>query len=99
MRYPLLGLIWAGSIFGWSMVVARAVTSSPESTPLSAPAPADDAASDLTHEPAHAQSDAVKAFRQTAVSLGFPRNGLPLRGPVYQPAGYGPFPVMVGNQG
>src|SRR5258708_29603392 len=99
MRHSLLGLIWAGSVFGWSIVVARAITSAPESTPLSTPAPADDAASDLIHEPAHTQSDAVKAFRKTALSVGFPSNGLTLRGWVYKPVGDGPFPAMVWNHG
>jgi carboxymethylenebutenolidase len=99
MRYSLPGLIWAGSVFGWSIVLAPAITSAPESAPLSTPAPADDAASDLTHEPAHTQSVAVKAFRKTALSVGFPSNGLTLRGWVYRPPGDGPFPAMVWNHG
>ena len=72
MRHSLLGLIWTGSIFAWSLVNTRAVTSPVESTPLPAPAPADDAASDSIHEPAHVQSDTVKAFRKTALSVKVP---------------------------
>jgi carboxymethylenebutenolidase len=99
MRHSLLGLIWIGSIFGWSAVPARTATSSPESTPLSAPATADDAASDSIHEPAHVQSNAVKAFRKTALSVGFPSNGLTLHGWIYKPAGDGPFPAIIWNHG
>lgn len=95
MRQSLLGLIWAGSIFGWPLVLAAAATSPPESTL----APADDAASDSIHEPAHVQSDAVKAFRKTALSVGFPSNGLTLRGWIFKPAGNGPFPAVVWNHG
>jgi carboxymethylenebutenolidase len=99
MRHSLLGLIWTGSIFAWSLVNTRAVASPVESTPLSAPVPADDAASDSIHEPAHVQSDTVKAFRKTALSVGFPGNGLTLRGWVYKPKGDGPFPAIVWNHG
>jgi carboxymethylenebutenolidase len=99
MRRSLLGLIWAGSLFGYSLVLVRAATSSPETTPLSTPAPADDAASDSIHEPTHTQSDVVKAFRKTALSVQFPSNGLALRGWVYKPAGDGPFPAIVWNHG
>jgi carboxymethylenebutenolidase len=99
MRHTLLGLIWAGPIFASSLVLARAVSSPAESTPLAAPAPADDAASDSIHEPAHVQSDTVKAFRKTALSVEFPSNGLTLRGWVYKPKGDGPFPAIVWNHG
>jgi carboxymethylenebutenolidase len=95
MRHSLLGLIWAGLIFGWSLVLAPAATSSPESTPV----PADDAASDSIREPAHMQSDIVIVFRKTAQSVGFPSNGLTLRGWIYRPAGNGPFPAIVWNHG
>src|SRR5258708_1121654 len=99
MRHSLLGLIWAGSVFGSSIVLARAITSAPESAPLSTPAPPDDAASHLTPDPPEAESDGVKAFRKAALSVGFPSNGLTLRGWVYKPAGDGPFPAMVWNHG
>lgn len=99
MRHSLLGLIWTGSIFAWSLVNTRAVASPVESTPLPAPAPADDAASDSIHEPAHVQSDTVKAFRKTALSVEFPGNGLTLRGWIYKPKGHGPFPAIVWNHG
>jgi len=100
MRHSLLGLIWIGSIFGWCPVLARSATPSPaESTPLSAPVPADDAASDSIHEPAHAQSNAVKAFRKTALSVDFTSNGLTLRGWIYKPTGDGPFPAIIWNHG
>jgi carboxymethylenebutenolidase len=95
MRHSLLGLIWAGSIFGWYLVLIPATASPAESTP----APADDAASDSIHESAHPQSDAVKAFRKTAQSIGFPSNGLTLRGWLYKPVGNGPFPAIVWNHG
>jgi len=65
MRHTLLGLISVGSIFGSSLVLPLAVASPAESTPFDAPAPADDAVSDSIHEPAHVQSDTVKAFRMT----------------------------------
>jgi carboxymethylenebutenolidase len=99
MRHTLLGLIWAGSIFASSLVLARAVASAAESTPLAAPAPADDVASDSIHEPARVQSDTVKAFRKTALSVEFPSNGLTLRGWVYKPKSDGPFPAIVWNHG
>ena len=99
MRHSLLGLIWVGSVFGWSTSSLARVRSPSESARLLAPAPAGEAASDLIQEPAHAQSDAVKAFRKTALSAEFPGNGLTLRGWVYKPAGYGPFPAMVWNHG
>src|ERR1700730_5447111 len=99
MRHTLLGLIWAGSTFASSLVLARAVASAAESTPLAAPAPADDAASDSIHEPARVQSDTVKAFRKTALSVEFPSNGLTLRGWVYKPKSDGPFPAIVWNHG
>jgi carboxymethylenebutenolidase len=98
MRDSLLVSIGAGSIFVWSLAPARAITS-PESTPLLAPAPADEATSDSIHEPQHVQSDAVKAFRKTALAVEFPSNGLMLRGWVYKPAGDGPFPAIIWNHG
>jgi dienelactone hydrolase len=88
-------LIWAGSILGRSLVLTAATASPAESTP----APADDAASDSIRESAHVQSDAVKAFRKTAQSVGFSSNGLMLRGWVYKPPGNGPFPAIVWNHG
>lgn len=45
------------------------------------------------------QSDTVKVFRKTAQSVGFPSNGLTLRGWVYRPPGNGPFPAIVWNHG
>jgi dienelactone hydrolase len=45
------------------------------------------------------QSDAVKAFRKTALSVGFPSSGLTLRGWIFKPAGNGPFPAVVWNHG
>ena len=99
MRNSLLGLIWVGSIFGWSLGSARASRSPSESTPLLAPAPAGHANGGSIQEPKHAQSDAVRAFRKTALSVEFPGNGLTLRGWVYKPAGYGPFPAIVWNHG
>jgi carboxymethylenebutenolidase len=95
MRNSLLGLIWAGSILWWSPIPVRAVTSPPESTPLLTPAPADDA----TGGSMHVQSDAVKAFRKTALSAEFPSNELTLHGWVYKPAGEGPFPAIVWSHG
>jgi dienelactone hydrolase len=95
MRHFLLGLIWAAPIFGWYLLLTPATALAAESTP----APADDAASDSIHESAHMQSDAVKAFRKTAQAVGFPSNGLTLRGWVYKPAGSGPFPAIIWNHG
>lgn len=97
MRNSLLGLIWAGSALWWSLTPGRAVTSSPESTPLPAPVAADDANGGSAQEPKHVQSEAVKAFRKTALPVEFPSKGLTLRGWVYKPAGNGPFPAIVWN--
>jgi Dipeptidyl aminopeptidases/acylaminoacyl-peptidases len=95
MRHSLFGLFWGGSIFGWTLILASGATSPIESTP----APADDAASGSIHEPAHVQSETVKAFRKTAQPVGFPSNGLTLRGWIYKPAGDGPFPAILWNHG
>jgi dienelactone hydrolase len=99
MRHTLLGSIWTGSIFAWSLVGASAVSSPAESVPLSTPAPADQAPADSIHEPAHVQSETVKAFRKTALAVEFLSNGLTLRGWLYKPKSDGPSPAIVWNHG
>ena len=99
MRDSLPGLIWAGSILALSLAPASAVTSTPASTPLPTTASAEDATASSAQEPRHLQSDAVKAFRKTALQVEFPSKGLTLRGWVYKPAGHGPFPAIVWNHG
>ncbi|HEY2839268.1 MAG TPA: prolyl oligopeptidase family serine peptidase [Pirellulales bacterium] len=47
----------------------------------------------------HEQSEAIKAFRKTAVSLTYPSGDLKLPGWIYKPAGDGPFPVVIWNHG
>ena len=47
----------------------------------------------------HMQSDAVKAFRKTAIPVSFPSEGLTLRGWIYKPKGEGPFPAIIWNHG
>src|SRR4051812_21308320 len=52
-------------------------------------------------EPAtvYTQSDEIKAFRKTAISVSFPSEGLMLRGWMYRPEGDGPFPAVIWNHG
>lgn len=45
------------------------------------------------------QSDEVRAFRDTALDVSFPSQGLTLRGWMYRPAGAGPFPAVIWNHG
>ena len=40
-------------------------------------------------------SAAVKEFRQQAVAVTFPSQGLTLRGWIYKPEGDGPFPAVI----
>lgn len=47
----------------------------------------------------NAQSDEVRAFRQTAQVASFPSRGMTLRGWIYKPEGAGPFPAVVWNHG
>ena len=47
----------------------------------------------------YVQSDEVKAFRKTAITVSFPSRGLMLHGWVYKPMGEGPFPALVWNHG
>lgn len=47
----------------------------------------------------HVQSAEVKAFRQTAINVTFPSNGLTLKGWLYKPEGAGPFPAVIWNHG
>ncbi len=47
----------------------------------------------------YVQSDEVKAFRKTAITVSFPSRGLMLHGWIYKPAGDGPFPALVWNHG
>jgi dienelactone hydrolase len=52
-------------------------------------------------EPAarYVQSETVKAFRKTAVTVSFPSDGRRLHGWIYKPPGDGPFPALVWNHG
>jgi carboxymethylenebutenolidase len=98
MRNSLLGAIWAGSTFFVLLISGRTISSSAGSTPPLTPVPADEAPGPV-QEPRHGQSEAVKAFRKTALSIEFPSKGLTLRGWIYKPAGDGPFPAILWNHG
>jgi len=56
-------------------------------------------AQDTDRPAVHVQSDAVKAFRQTAIPVQFPTGDLTLSGWVYKPKGDGPFPGLIWNHG
>lgn len=66
--------------------------------------PADDAATKAPADapPAtstHVQSAAALAFRDKAIQVTFPSEGLELTGWVYKPEGDGPFPAVIWNHG